>query len=84
MYRNEAKHQHSDRIAGALYSLRIVFYAMLGLFSFILLSLTAARLSYTEHFESDDPLNHGKHFYDPIVAELLVTSILSICWATFA
>ncbi|EIN05644.1 hypothetical protein PUNSTDRAFT_91204 [Punctularia strigosozonata HHB-11173 SS5] len=62
---------------------RTLFYVALWLFSAVLLGLTADRIHYTEHIPFGDPLNGGKDFYDPIVAELLVTSILTIFWVPF-
>ncbi|ETW79581.1 hypothetical protein HETIRDRAFT_435012 [Heterobasidion irregulare TC 32-1] len=61
--------------------LRIFLYCALWVFSVVLLGLTAARIHYTTHLAPRDPLNHGRSFYDPIVAELLVTTILTILWA---
>ncbi|KAH9943628.1 hypothetical protein B0H21DRAFT_695466, partial [Amylocystis lapponica] len=52
-------------------------------FSAVLLGLTAARLHYTTQLSVHDPLNAGHHFYDPIVAELLVSSLLTLLWTTF-
>ncbi|KAI0289260.1 hypothetical protein BC826DRAFT_630272 [Russula brevipes] len=63
---------------------RIVLYCFLWVFSVVLLGLTAARIHYTENLSPDDPLNGGVHFHDPIIAELLATSILVILWSTFA
>ncbi|KAL6307319.1 hypothetical protein BKA93DRAFT_727798, partial [Sparassis latifolia] len=51
--------------------------------SAVLLGLTAARLYYTTHLPAFDPLNQGVDFYDPIVAELLFSSILTLFWATW-
>ena len=53
-------------------------------FSVLLLGHTAARIHYTENLSPYDPLNGGHHFYDPVIAELLVTSILAMLWSTFA
>ncbi|TBU25888.1 hypothetical protein BD311DRAFT_668722 [Dichomitus squalens] len=47
-------------------------------FSALLLILTCVRLNYTLHLPKGDPLNNGRDFYDPIVAELLVVSILTL------
>ncbi|KAF8890930.1 hypothetical protein BD779DRAFT_1515271 [Infundibulicybe gibba] len=63
--------------------LRIALYCVLTLFSVVLLGLSAARIHYTTHLPRGDPLNGGKNFYDPIVVELLVTSILTIPWSIF-
>ncbi|KIK67200.1 hypothetical protein GYMLUDRAFT_37266 [Collybiopsis luxurians FD-317 M1] len=64
-------------------ALRISLYSALAIFSIVQLGLTAARLHYTTHLPLGDPLNGGSNFYDPIVAELLATSILSIFWSWF-
>ena len=53
-------------------------------FSLVLLGLSAARINYTEHLSPTDPLNGGHHFYDPVVAELLATSIIVTLWSMFA
>jgi hypothetical protein len=53
-------------------------------FAVVLLGLTGARLHYTENLAPTDPLNGGHHFYDPIIAELLAASLLSMLWSTFA
>ncbi|PAV17086.1 hypothetical protein PNOK_0715000 [Pyrrhoderma noxium] len=63
--------------------LRFCLYYAFWLFSLVLLGLTAARLHYTTHLPPTDPLNRGQPFYDPIVAELAVCSILGIFWAPF-
>ncbi|KAF5393258.1 hypothetical protein D9757_000768 [Collybiopsis confluens] len=59
-------------------ALRIALYSALAIFSLVLLGLSAARLHYTTHLPPGDPLNG-----DPIVAELLLTSILAIFWSWF-
>jgi len=48
-------------------------YGALILFSFLLFCLCCARLNYTS----------VKGFYDPIIVELLVTSLLTIPWASY-
>ena len=53
------------------------------LFSAVLLGLTATRLHYTLFLPPFDPLNNGQPFYDPIVAELLVTSVLALFWSSY-
>lgn len=60
--------------------IRIVLYVILWLFSAVLLGLTAARIHYTTHIPLGDPLNDGNDFYDPIIAELLATSALTVLW----
>ncbi|KAJ2995061.1 hypothetical protein NUW54_g7453 [Trametes sanguinea] len=62
---------------------RVGLYVVLWLFSAVLLGLTATRLHYTLHLPPGDPLNNGNSFYDPIVAELLVTSVLGLLWSSF-
>ncbi|KAH9985256.1 hypothetical protein BJV77DRAFT_1062032 [Russula vinacea] len=52
--------------------------------SLVLLGLSAARIHYTENLSPGDPLNGGQHFYDPVVAELLATSIIVMHWSMFA
>lgn len=61
--------------------LRAALYVVLMLFSIVEFGLCAARLHYTTHLPRGDPLNHGHNFYDPIVAELLVSSIFAFLWA---
>jgi len=58
--------------------IRVGMYGLLALFSFLVLCLSAARLQYTTHL----PSNPGS-FYDPIIAEILFTMILSIPWCIF-
>ncbi|KAJ7857739.1 hypothetical protein B0H14DRAFT_3864698 [Mycena olivaceomarginata] len=62
-------------------TLRIVSYAILALFSFIIFGLTIGRLNYTNHLPRGDPLNGD--FYDPDIVELLVTCMMSMGWAAF-
>ncbi|KAK7032811.1 hypothetical protein R3P38DRAFT_3312935 [Favolaschia claudopus] len=64
--------------------IRTTLYLFFGIFSLVLFGLTAARLHYTTHLPSGDPLNNGKNFYDPIVAELLFSSLLGMMWACYA
>lgn len=63
--------------------LRIALHFTLGVFSIILLGLTSARIHYTTNLPAGDPLNGGVDFYDPIVVELLVTTILTIPWCIY-
>ena len=42
------------------------------------MGITAGRISYTEHLPGGDPLDGGTDFYDPVVVELLVCSLLMI------
>ncbi|KAI0317879.1 hypothetical protein OF83DRAFT_90662 [Amylostereum chailletii] len=64
-------------------SLRIFLYGTLWVFSVILLGLAGSRIHYTTHLSPFDPLNGGRQFYDPIVAELIVTACFTILWAPF-
>ncbi|KAI0686230.1 hypothetical protein C8Q76DRAFT_762105 [Earliella scabrosa] len=57
---------------------RLPLYIILWVFSALLFILTCVRLNYTLHLPPGDPLNGGRHFYDPVVAELLVCSILAL------
>ncbi|EJC97817.1 uncharacterized protein FOMMEDRAFT_143374 [Fomitiporia mediterranea MF3/22] len=61
--------------------IRGFLYIVLWLFSAVLLGLTATRIHYTTHLPPGDPLNQGRHFYDPIVAELMACAILALLWA---
>ncbi|KAF8957201.1 hypothetical protein BDZ97DRAFT_119277 [Flammula alnicola] len=63
--------------------IRMALYGALLLFSFILFCLAATRLNYTNHLPKGDPLNHGRNFYDPIVVEVLITTLLTMPWAIF-
>jgi len=60
--------------------LRIGLYGGLMLFSFILFCLSAARLNYTTHVLPGDS---GRGFYDPIVVEILIATLLTIPWSIF-
>ncbi|KAI0665547.1 hypothetical protein C8Q78DRAFT_986234 [Trametes maxima] len=62
---------------------RVGLYVIIWLFSAVLLGLTATRLHYTIFLPPGDPLNNGRSFYDPIVAELLVTSVLTLFWSSY-
>ncbi|KAF7330263.1 hypothetical protein MVEN_02464000 [Mycena venus] len=64
--------------------IRTFLYCTFGLFSLVLFGLTAARLHYTTHLPPGDPLNNGKNFFDPIVAELLFSSLFGMAWAIYA
>ncbi|EIM89722.1 uncharacterized protein STEHIDRAFT_92166 [Stereum hirsutum FP-91666 SS1] len=64
-------------------ALRIFLYCCLLVFSIVLLGLSAARLHYTRHLSPFDPLNSGTPFTDPIVVEILVTTILTILWVPY-
>ncbi|KZV92879.1 hypothetical protein EXIGLDRAFT_717843 [Exidia glandulosa HHB12029] len=59
---------------------RIFLFVFLWLLACVLLGLSADRIWYTRHLPTGDPLNNGKPFYDPIIAELLFTTSLAILW----
>jgi len=63
--------------------IRTFLYVLLWLFAAVLLGLSAQRLHYTTHLPTGDPLNEGRSFYDPIVAELVATTVLTILWVPF-
>ncbi|PPR04353.1 hypothetical protein CVT24_013205 [Panaeolus cyanescens] len=62
----------------ALSGLRLFLYAWLFATSVVLLGLTAYRIHYTKNLTGGDILTNSSHFYDPIIAELVVTSSLAI------
>ncbi|KAH9926659.1 uncharacterized protein BXZ73DRAFT_90922 [Epithele typhae] len=62
---------------------RVGLYVLLWLFSVVLLGLCATRLHYTIFLPPFDPLNNGQPFFDPIVVELAVTSILALFWSMY-
>ncbi|KAN0080362.1 hypothetical protein V8E55_009928 [Tylopilus felleus] len=66
-----------------IHSLRFVLYCILFIFAVVTLALSAVRIHYTTHLPPTDPTNYGIQFYDPVVIELLVTSILTVFWAPF-
>lgn len=53
------------------------------LVSAVQLGLTGTRLHYTLFLPPNDPLNNGQPFYDPIAAELLVTSVVALFWSSY-
>jgi len=61
--------------------LRMWIYGALFFFSFILMCLAAARLNYTNHIPKGDTLNGGQSFSDPIVAEILFTTLMTMPWS---
>ncbi|KAF9484749.1 hypothetical protein BDN70DRAFT_849011 [Pholiota conissans] len=63
--------------------IRMVLYGVLAFWSFILFCLAAARLNYTNHLPRGDPLNGGRSFYDPIVVEVLITTLMTMPFAVF-
>ncbi|KAH9918565.1 uncharacterized protein BXZ73DRAFT_105201 [Epithele typhae] len=58
--------------------LRVPLWIVLWVFAGILTIITIVRLSYTTHLPPGDTLNGGRDFFDPIVVELLVSSILAL------
>ncbi|ESK86432.1 hypothetical protein Moror_4939 [Moniliophthora roreri MCA 2997] len=62
---------------------RIWLYITLLVFSFILFALCCARINYTTNLSFEDPLNEGRRFYDPVVVELLVATLLTMGWCAF-
>ncbi|KAH8093095.1 hypothetical protein BXZ70DRAFT_439263 [Cristinia sonorae] len=63
--------------------IRSFLYVLLWLFAAVLLGLSAQRLHYTTHLPLGDPLNQGRNFYDPIIAELVAASALTLLWVPF-
>ncbi|PPQ97055.1 hypothetical protein CVT26_001278 [Gymnopilus dilepis] len=63
--------------------LRIGLYGALLFWSFVLMCLAAARLNYTNHLPRGDPLNGGHSFTDPIVGEILFTTLITIPWSIY-
>ncbi|KIK91732.1 hypothetical protein PAXRUDRAFT_13625 [Paxillus rubicundulus Ve08.2h10] len=66
-----------------IHTARFLLYCLLFLFSIVVMALCAVRIHYTTHLSRFDPLNYGVQFYDTVVVELLVTSILTLFWAPF-
>ncbi|THU90554.1 hypothetical protein K435DRAFT_728250 [Dendrothele bispora CBS 962.96] len=62
---------------------RIGLYITLLVFSFILFCLCCARIHYTTTLSRRDPLNNGVPFYDPSVAELIFTTLVTMMWIGF-
>ncbi|KAJ3730533.1 hypothetical protein C8R42DRAFT_10086 [Lentinula raphanica] len=61
--------------------IRVGLYGALLLFSVILLALSCARINYTLHLPPGDPLNGGRNFYDPVIPELIFTTLVTIGWS---
>ncbi|KAJ3785655.1 hypothetical protein GGU10DRAFT_312511 [Lentinula aff. detonsa] len=61
--------------------IRVGIYGALLVFSFILLALSCARINYTLHLPRGDPLNGGRDFYDPVIPELIFTTLVTIGWS---
>jgi len=71
----------SGRYEVTVWHVRLGLYYALILWSFLLFCLSAARINYTTHLSHSDPLNGGRPFTDPSVAELLFTSIITLLFA---
>jgi len=54
---------------------RMVLYSVVWIFSVILIGLTSSRI----HFTHQQPIG----FFEPVTAEILSASIISLIWATF-
>ncbi|EIN04263.1 hypothetical protein PUNSTDRAFT_55590 [Punctularia strigosozonata HHB-11173 SS5] len=63
--------------------LRIGSYIVLWVFSFILFCLCAARLHYTTNLPKGDTLNGGRDFFDSVVVEMLVCTLLAFGFIPF-
>ncbi|KAF9450764.1 hypothetical protein P691DRAFT_725466 [Macrolepiota fuliginosa MF-IS2] len=63
----------SSKLSFEIPPIRLGLYAVLTIFAFILMCISAARLHFTT----------GVGFYDPIVAELLFTALITISWSIF-
>ncbi|KAF8883908.1 hypothetical protein CPB84DRAFT_1965103 [Gymnopilus junonius] len=61
-----------------LHIVRIILYLFLFVTSTVLLALTAYRVHHTKSSDNVDYYTGKVHFWDPIVVELLVTSILAM------
>ncbi|KAH8835637.1 hypothetical protein DL96DRAFT_1575010 [Flagelloscypha sp. PMI_526] len=61
--------------------IRLGLYGALGLFQFFVFVFCCARLGYTLHLPRGDTLNGGRDFYDPVIVDLLVTSLCGMAWA---
>ncbi|KAE9398865.1 hypothetical protein BT96DRAFT_713522 [Gymnopus androsaceus JB14] len=61
--------------------IRAGLYVALLIFSFILFALSCARINYTLHLSRTDPLNRGISFYDPVIPELIFTTLVTMAWS---
>ncbi|EAU87463.1 hypothetical protein CC1G_02222 [Coprinopsis cinerea okayama7 len=64
-------------------NIRMGLYAAFAVFSFFVFVFCCARLNYTTTLHSSDPLNGGRTFHDPVVAELLFTTLIAMPWSGF-
>jgi hypothetical protein len=62
----------------AIWPIRTFLYGWLFATSVVLLGLTGYRIHYTKGLNNGDILTSSSHFYDGVIAELLVTSALAI------
>ncbi|GAW05117.1 hypothetical protein LENED_006952 [Lentinula edodes] len=69
------------QVMGKLGWIRVGLYSALLVFSFILLALSCARINYTLHIPRGDPLNGGRDFYDPVIPELIFTTLVTMSWS---
>lgn len=63
-----------------LANVRYGAYASLFLWTVLLIILCIVRLNYTSTRRTEKSLNDGNPFYDPSVAELLFTSLVTVIW----
>ncbi|KAF4623247.1 hypothetical protein D9613_002330 [Agrocybe pediades] len=61
--------------------LRLLNWILIFMCSVVLLGLTAWRIHYTKTLAMGDILTTRSHFFDPIIAELLATSILGFLFS---
>ncbi|KAJ2929608.1 hypothetical protein H1R20_g7494, partial [Candolleomyces eurysporus] len=66
----------------ALSAARIFFHGLLWCCAVVLMALTAYRIHYTKGRDSGDILTLRTHYYDSVIIELLVTSILTFLGST--
>ncbi|EAU87486.1 hypothetical protein CC1G_02245 [Coprinopsis cinerea okayama7 len=61
-----------------MWPVRAFLHGLLWACAVVLLGLTAYRIHYTKRRNEPDVLTNRTHYWDPIIVELLVTSILAI------
>jgi len=83
IHTNTPFHSYPLAVSLSAISMRVGLYIFLILSSFVLFGLTATRLHYTTHIPSGDPLNNGLNFFDPIVAELCASALVTFFVAIF-